>query len=93
MNEHEKSAQQQQQTATFQPKLAPWAKMTENTTSNSIQSNNMSLAEIQKLEEEREREAKIRRDFQEAAQARARQEEEEVRRQQVMYLLTNFKGS
>ena len=92
MNEHEKSAQQQQ-TATFQPKLAPWAKMTENTTSNTIQSNNMSLAEIQKLEEEREREAKIRRDFQEAAQARARQEEEEVRRQQVMYLLTNFKGS
>merc|ERR1719479_780420 len=82
MNEHEKSAQQQ--TATFQPKLAPWAKMTENTTSNTIQSNNMSLAEIQKLEEEREREAKIRRDFQEAAQARARQEEEEVRRQQIV---------
>ena len=42
----------------------------------------LSIAEIQKLEEEREREAKMRRDIQEAAQARARQEEE-ARRQQV----------
>lgn len=35
------------------------------------------------MEEEREREAKMRRDIQEAANARARQEEEQ-RRQQVM---------
>ena len=40
------------------------------------------MQEIQKLEEEREREAKMRRDIQEAANARARQEEE-ARRQQV----------
>ena len=44
------------------------------------------MAEIQKLEEEREREAKMRRDIQEAAQARARQEEE-ARRQQVHKLV------
>ena len=44
------------------------------------------MAEIQKLEEEREREAKMRRDIQEAAQARARQEEE-ARRQQVPKLV------
>ena len=55
--------------------------MTENVTTNSNQSN-LSLAEIQKLEEEREREAKMRRDIQEANQARVRQEEE-ARRQQV----------
>ena len=75
LNEPEKPPQQ----PSYQPKLAPWAKITDNTTSNSNQS---SLAEIQKLEEEREREAKMRRDIHEAAQSRARQEEE-ARRQQV----------
>ena len=58
--------------------------MTDNVTTNSNQSN-LSLAEIQKLEEEREREAKMRRDIQEANQARVRQEEE-ARRQQVSSL-------
>lgn len=76
--EPEKPSNQQ---PAYQPKLAPWAKMTENVTTNSNQSN-LSLAEIQKLEEEREREAKMRRDIQEANQARVRQEEE-ARRQQV----------
>ena len=51
------------------------------------------MQEIQKLEEEREREAKMRRDIQEAANARARQEEE-ARRQQVrecdFFLYINF---
>ena len=46
----------------------------------------LSINEIQKLEEEREREAKMRRDIQEAAQARARQEEE-ARRQQVCSII------
>ena len=66
----------------FQPKLAPWAKMSEGNTYNGNQSSGLSLTEIQKLEEEREREAKMRREMQEAAQARARQEEE-ARRPQV----------
>ena len=71
----------------FQPKLAPWAKMSEgNTGYNGNQSSGLSLTEIQKLEEEREREAKMRREMQEAAQARARQEEE-ARRPQV-YLVS-----
>jgi hypothetical protein len=47
------------------------------------------LAEIQKIEEEREREAKLRREMQEAAQARARQEEEAQRRQQVCQFLVS----
>jgi hypothetical protein len=53
----------------------------QNSTSNGAESS-LSMQEIQKLEEEREREAKMRRDIQEAANARARQEEE-ARRQQV----------
>ena len=53
-----------------------------NTGYNGNQSSGLSLTEIQKLEEEREREAKMRREMQEAAQARARQEEE-ARRPQV----------
>jgi len=64
----------------FQPKLAPWAKVSVESTSNGAESS-LSMQEIQKLEEEREREAKMRRDIQEAANARARQEEE-ARRQQ-----------
>merc|ERR1719362_2411215 len=64
----------------FQPKLAPWAKVSVESTSNGAESS-LSMQEIQKLEEDREREAKMRRDIQEAANARARQEEE-ARRQQ-----------
>jgi len=64
----------------YQPKLAPWAKVSVESTSNGADSS-LSMQEIQKLEEEREREAKMRRDIQEAANARARQEEE-ARRQQ-----------
>ena len=74
----------------FQPKLAPWAKMSEgNTGYNGNQSSGLSLTEIQKLEEEREREAKMRREMQEAAQARARQEEE-ARRPQVILTIFLF---
>ena len=52
----------------------------------------LSLTEIQKLEEEREREAKMRREIQEAALAKARKEEE-ARRQQVSSLKYNFELS
>lgn len=84
----ESGEQAQQQQPQYQPpKLAPWAKMSETTTSNGAESS-LSLAEIQKLEEEREREAKMRRDIAEAAQARARQQEEEARRQQVCEIIT-----
>ena len=72
-----------QPTPNFQPKLAPWAKVAENTAINGNESS-LSLAEIQKMEEEREREAKMRREMLEVQQARIRQEEE-VRRQQVTY--------
>ena len=77
------AAQQQprQTTPNFQPKLAPWAKVAENTATNGNESS-LSLAEIQKMEEEREREAKMRREMLEVQQARIRQEEE-ARRQQV----------
>lgn len=70
-----------QPTPNFQPKLAPWAKVAENTATNGNESS-LSLADIQKMEEERERESKMRRELQEAHQARVRQEEE-ARRQQV----------
>ena len=76
------SQQQPPNQPQFQPKLAPWAKMSENNTFNGNQSTGLSLTEIQKLEEEREREAKMRREMLEAEQARARQEEE-ARRPQV----------
>lgn len=81
--------QHQQQPQYQPPKLAPWAKMSETTTSNGAESS-LSLAEIQKLEEEREREAKMRREIAEAAQARARQEEE-ARRQQVLKNIISHK--
>ncbi len=67
-------------TPPVQPKLAPWAKSKVESPINGNESG-MSLAEIQKLEEEREREARLRREAQEAMAARIR--EEEARRQQV----------
>ena len=70
----------------FQPKLAPWAKVSVESSMPNGADSSLSINEIQKLEEEREREAKMRRDIQEAAQARARQEEE-ARRQQVCSII------
>lgn len=77
--------QVQTQQPTFQPKLAPWAKVSEGSPINSGETN-LTLAEIQKIEEEREREAKMRRELHEAALAQARQDEE-ARRQQVIFLV------
>jgi len=82
--EHHIEAEPEQVVPQFQPKLAPWAKVSvDNSSTPNGAESSLSLAEIQKLEEEREREAKMRRDIQEAAQARARQEEEARRQQSI----------
>ena len=61
-----------------QVKLAPWAKKSNHDSG----SRDLSLAEIQRLEEEREREARIRREIEEQ-EMRVRQEveAEQMRRQ------------
>jgi hypothetical protein len=58
-------------------KLAPWAKKSQD-----AGNRDLNLAEIQKLEEEREREARFRREFEEQEmRARVEAEAEQMRRQ------------
>ena len=98
----EKAAKQRQESLQSAAKLAPWAKKTGGTVnphergfhSSSSDTDqyhigddaSLSLAEIQKLEEERERERKIQKEIedQQLREQRMKQEQEEqLRRQQV----------
>jgi hypothetical protein len=75
----EKEAQARQQ----QVKLAPWAKKSHHESGN----RDLSLAEIQRLEEEREREARIRRELEEQELRERQEAEAQQMRRQVKKLL------
>ena len=95
----EKAAKQRQESIQSASKLAPWAKKTAASSEGLNESNihsltsahshgeaNLTLAEIQRLEQEREREQKMQREIEEhqMREQRIKQEaEEQLRRQQV----------
>ena len=94
----EKAAKQRQESLQSAAKLAPWAKKTRTNVNNdqsgvtfhhqtSQDDKSLSLAEIQRLEEERERERKIQKEMEEQQMRELRmkqEQEEQMRRQQVI---------
>ena len=99
----EKAAKQRQESLQSAAKLAPWAKKTGTNVNNdqsgvtfhhqtSQEDKSLSLAEIQRLEEERERERKIQKEMEEQQMRELRmkqEQEEQMRRQQVIDFLNS----